>query len=150
MVLHQPFLEGIVICNVRGENQSTHRKPPVARVRANSERDLQSCMSALLGHKPGPYMLVGGICSHHCAIFASMLSKAWPSPHGQLCLLLVFYFQMWVGGTSEYTIFTVHTIRRLCSENKTIADSSRVLTFKKRFPNQHIMSVTTLDKNVLY
>ena len=77
-------------------------------------------------------MLVGGKCPHHCAILASTWEEPWPSPHGQICILLVFYFHMWVGGASEYKIFTVHTITRLCSENKVIADSSKALTYKNK------------------
>ena len=50
-------------------------------------------------------MLVGGKCSHHCAILASMLEEAWPSPHGQICILVVFYFHVWVGGASEYILY---------------------------------------------
>ena len=93
-------------------------------------------------------MLVGGKCSHHSTILASMWEEAWPSPHGKIYILLVFYFHMWVGGASECTIFTVHTITRLCCENKIIADSSKALTYKSKIA-QPAHNVTALDKNIL-
>lgn len=47
-----------------------------------------------------PTVVVGGKCSHNHSILASMWAEAWPSRHGQMCILLVFINFSHVGGRS--------------------------------------------------
>ena len=58
----------------------------------NQEQTRPSFMYASTSGTQTWAMLVGGKCSHHYAILASMWAEAWPSPHDQICILLVFIF----------------------------------------------------------